>query len=485
MRMLVLAFSYPWILGASCLLLAPELAAQGVAWSLLPNQPGLSLWPPRRIRDGFTRDDARGTFVLFGGADLGTSTRLADTWLFDGMAWRQQLVVGPSGREGHGLTFDPLRQEVVLFGGLLQSGAVSNETWIWNGSAWSLRLAVPPPARWSTLMVFYPPRNRVVMLTGRDASTYFDDTWEWDGTNWTQTAMGLGQRYSPRFEAAAAYHAGRNRIVLFGGINDGVSPPVYPSDTWEYDGTSWNVVPIANPAGRHTPAMCYSPTEQAILMFGGELACTMRNDAWKYDGHWTLLQQDGSTVGPSPRGGAGMAFDPVRNRIVVAQGRLRSCVNHADSPETWVMVRTPPAAFTTFGVGCLGSAGLPTLAAQAGSVPRFGETLLVSLTNLPAVANVPVGVIGLSNTMNNGSPGPYSLPFNLAAFGMPGCTQYVSIDATVFLLSLTGQVTWPIGIPSNAGLAGLTFHVQALVIDVGINPLGATVTNAGNGVIGG
>jgi hypothetical protein len=81
--------------------------------------------------------------------------------------------------------------------------------------------------------------------------------------------------------------------------------------------------------------------------------------------------------------------------------------------------------------------------------------------------------------------GSYPLPHDLRPLGMPGCTQYVSDNATFFLLALGGQTTWSITIPSNAGLAGVTFHLQAVVPDAGANPLGATVTNAGTAVIGG
>ena len=69
--------------------------------------------------------------------------------------------------------------------------------------------------------------------------------------------------------------------------------------------------------------------------------------------------------------------------------------------------------------------------------------------------------------------------------GMPGCTQYVSIEATHFMLSVTGATTWAIPIPAQPWLVGSTFFVQALVPDAAANAFGATVTNAGAATIGG
>ena len=54
-------------------------------------------------------------------------------------------------------------------------------------------------------------------------------TWEWDGSLWTQRQdMGPGGRYGP----ALAYDSQRDRVVLFGGT---ANAPPYGNlgDTWE------------------------------------------------------------------------------------------------------------------------------------------------------------------------------------------------------------------------------------------------------------
>jgi hypothetical protein len=139
-----------------------------------------------------------------------------------------------------------------------------------------------------------------------------------------------------------------------------------------------------------------------------------------------------------------------------------------------------PASFATFGGGCPGSAGTPALAAAAGSLPQIGSTFRLDLTNLPPGLRLVVGALGFSDATWQGLP----LPRDLAALGMPGCTQYVAVDATWVRFSVLGFTTWPIPIPAVPSLAGLTFYVQAVVPDPGNNPFGATVTNAGAATIG-
>ena len=71
-------------------------------------------------------------------------------------------------------------------------------------------------------MAYDSARGRVVLFGGDDGN-YDDETWEWDGSVWTQRII-AGP--SPRYFHAMAYDSGRARLVLFGGRDLG--------DTWEY-----------------------------------------------------------------------------------------------------------------------------------------------------------------------------------------------------------------------------------------------------------
>lgn len=99
------------------------------------------------------------------------------TWLFDGLAWNAAVApIAPSPRTGAGMTHDPLRNVVVLFGG---QGLA--DVWEWNGAAWSNPLpTLAPPAGGNALGW---DGQRVVMVSPPTAS--LGSTWAWDGTSWT------------------------------------------------------------------------------------------------------------------------------------------------------------------------------------------------------------------------------------------------------------------------------------------------------------
>lgn len=162
----------------------------------------------------------------------------------------------------------------------------------------------------------------------------------------------------------------------------------------------------------------------------------------------------------------------------------REAATVADRPVLTVAFTPPPATFAAFGAGCNGSAGVPTLAAQAGSRPALGGSLALAVTNVPPAAAMAIGVLGLSTTANASPLGSYALPFDLTPIGMTGCTQLVSDDATYLLPVVGGQAVWTLPIPNALELLLLPFHVQALVPDAAANAFGATTANAGSGVIG-
>lgn len=87
-------------------------------------------------------------------------------------------------------------------------------------------------------MAYDTDRNRVVIFGGLDQSlNRLADTWDWDGTSWTQAG---GSSPQARHEHAMAYDHECNRMVVFGGSNapNGAAP--YFGDTWEYAQTPFD-----------------------------------------------------------------------------------------------------------------------------------------------------------------------------------------------------------------------------------------------------
>jgi Tol biopolymer transport system component len=140
-----------------------------------------------------------------------------------------------------------------------------------------------------------------------------------------------------------------------------------------------------------------------------------------------------------------------------------------------------PATFTTFGQGCQGSVGVPTLDRDPATLPWTGTTLRLRGDHTPG-NDLGVLAIGFSSTTWNGNP----LPAPLSSYGMGACTLFTSVDMTLPFFT-TGQGGWTLGltIPTGASWLGVSLHAQAWLVDSWANALGAVMTNAATLGLGG
>ena len=101
------------------------------------------------------------------------------------------------------------------------------------------------------------PQKKIVLFGGIDFVGPLNDTWEWDGTEWSQVAD-IGP--PPRTLHKMVYNADDNRMVLFGGRNNTVSM----NDTWEWDGTEWSQVADTGPPPRTWHKMVYNADDNKM-----------------------------------------------------------------------------------------------------------------------------------------------------------------------------------------------------------------------------
>jgi len=138
------------------------------------------------------------------------------------------------------------------------------------------------------------------------------------------------------------------------------------------------------------------------------------------------------------------------------------------------------SAQSTYGAGCAGSYGIPTIAPTAVG-PRLSEPFVLDVAGLPTNALL-VGIMGFSRTSWNG----LSLPSSLAPLGMPGCQLLVSADLTMALADRPTPNTarWTTPVPYLPALLGVDLHQQVLVHDPAANAAGMTTSNASQATIG-
>jgi hypothetical protein len=274
--------------------------------------------PSPRVGAAMAYDSARGEVVLFGGSDF--STQFGDTWVWNGTTWTQRFsAIAPRPRAAHAMAYDAARGQIVLFGGV-GSGAVLNDTWVWDGSTWTQKFpASVPPGRFNCGFLAYDAARQQVVMFGCGTSIVdkFDDTWVWDGTDWTKKFPPI----SPEARTAhtMAYDAGRAEVVLFGGA--GIGDPSL-DDTWVWSGTTWTQrFPAASPPiPRWNSGMAFDTLLNQVVLFGGSgpLGTDLKGDTWGWDGtDWT---EQFPATSPPPRLGHAMAYDSARGEIVLFVG---------------------------------------------------------------------------------------------------------------------------------------------------------------------
>jgi N-acetylneuraminic acid mutarotase len=249
---------------------------------------------------------------------------------------------------------------VVLFGGndFTDGGSGDlDDTWTWDGRNWTQHDVTGPSARDSAAMA--RANNAIVLFGGEGYNGACqqgcdDDTWTWDGASWTQqNVTGPSERFSA---AAAALHGA---FLLFGGFgfDDGDDTATYVGDTWTWKGTRWIEQNVTGPGARYSASA--APLDCTVVLFGGFFEEWL-DDTWTWDGaSWT--QQH--VRGPSARAGAAMA---TLNGSVVLFGGFTGATAVGD---TWTWDGATWTQHNVTGPSARSGASIATL---KGTVVLFG-----------------------------------------------------------------------------------------------------------------
>lgn len=305
-------------------MLVPFLLAliPGLAVSIFPQALPTSqdsATPPRRAHHSMVYDAAGQRVLLTGGSTPIEGGRnfefFNDLWAFDGVRWTR---LPPSGAKSSGsqMAFNQMRNQVVAFGGfngrsLADVRVLEHDTWRTIGVHPEMPTAEPG-------FIYDVRRNRFVAFGGsaRQGQAY-GDTWEFDGDNWTRVPTA-----SPpaRQAHSMVYDQQRSRTVVFGGMGLGPAgqrpPPL--GDTWEFDGRSWSEKRVMGPSPRFGAGVAYDSKRGVVILFGGVAAEGFRGDTWSWNGtEWRKL----ADTGPEARGMGYLAYDAARDRVVLFGGR--------------------------------------------------------------------------------------------------------------------------------------------------------------------
>lgn len=263
-------------------------ASPGIVWIPVPSTES----PSPGVGQAMVYEAERHASVLFGGSDAD-----AQTWIFKGGRWKAVFIEGPSRRSDHAMAYDGKRHVTLLFGGS-STGGVLDDTWRFDGRSWQrLFPESSPPARSHHVMAFDPGQETIILFGGIDnAGHEMDDTWEWDGAHWGRRTPSTRPR--ARADATLQQSTRRGALLLFGGSSFDGRHRRFESDTWVWDGATWQLQSTpSSPPARADAAAVFVRSRGRMVLFGGyNLSPTSPicgagalSDMWEWDGEWRSL----------------------------------------------------------------------------------------------------------------------------------------------------------------------------------------------------
>ena len=230
--------------------------------------------------------------LLFNG---GTSA-LAETWLRDSTRqWSNPSpATSPTARNGYGIASDVVNDRAIMFGGQVGASYL-DETWAYDpgGVNWAnLAPTTKPTPRRRPAMGYDPIREQVVLFGGEDVGEAFDDTWVFDVTDeWTELFPvdhpigGVGVVDEFPVSPNMAWDPVRERLVMVT-ILFSASPRILRG--WLWDGMNWELIETCTadvPSGRTGTGIAQDLTAGVGILFGGRnpvLTNTTYNDTWEF-----------------------------------------------------------------------------------------------------------------------------------------------------------------------------------------------------------
>ncbi|WP_437819422.1 hypothetical protein [Sorangium sp. So ce1078] len=158
--------------------------------------------------------------------------------------------------------------------------------------------------------VYHAGMEKVLLVSGRPNRGVFS----WDGRDWNRVA----DANSSLFMQGAAYDEAHDRVVVFGGlVADHVGADSSRS-TWFFSGGAWQEQMPNGPAAGGGATLAYDAARDRIVLTGGASHTngTVRQDTWLFDGEaWTKADAAESPASQY----AGAAHDRARELVVLVR----------------------------------------------------------------------------------------------------------------------------------------------------------------------
>jgi hypothetical protein len=214
----------------------------------------------------------------------------------------------PGERTGQQMIYDPILDEIVLYGGNRGGDDRSSLDSVWkysiSDSHWAeISSETTPVARFNHRMVYLPLNRSIFLFGGCRNSDYerLGDTWLYylDNSTWEEVSPTVNP--SARSDPALCYDSLKNRVLLFGGYN---YDHIKLNDLWVYypNNNSWTeLAPSSSPPSEYGHSLIYRNNGGEVYTFGRNPAVA-RNEFWEYNTSANLwVQMTATSPKPSYR----------------------------------------------------------------------------------------------------------------------------------------------------------------------------------------
>ncbi len=286
--------------------------------------------PPSQRFGQKMADEGNGKLLMFGGR-VGQND-VAETWEFTTStgAWRQLSPAhSPSAREQFYMDYEG-NGKILLFGGFADvptGNSRLGDTWEWNGSDWTQVATTGPSARNAGAMARVGTGTMLLYggnITNGGSLGFVFDTWLWSNGSWTNLNKSTHPHVNDGFSMCAEATTGK--VLLFGGADDtGATGGGYDvNETWEWDNTAqaWSQKsPATLPPPRDGAGLALDKNGYPVLFCGYENTASVYmdlNDTWEWTGsNWV---QKSPASKPSTRDSFGYAYDSQNQLTVLFSG---------------------------------------------------------------------------------------------------------------------------------------------------------------------
>ena len=227
----------------------------------------------------------------------------------------------PPRRRGHSAAYDPRRQELVMFGGAYDGDfKYAWGTWIRKDGKWKEFPGGTPPLRAYAAMADHPGSKKIVLFGGRAGNDNSDETWLWDGASWQKASPKTHP--SRRLAHQMALDEGSGRVLLHGGCKDNVCAERL-DDTWAWDGADWTRLVEGKPVGLAAGGAAYDRSGAALLRFGTD------GEARWLGADWMAVEVMGERPAASNR--FAVAYNPGSAGVVLFGGASNALIETGDT----------------------------------------------------------------------------------------------------------------------------------------------------------